>query len=192
MFKSRLFSLAALLVLAVAGRAAPPAEVSKLIEDHLKEREEARKKFEEQQRQHRVTLLDQLEKLQKKYTQAGKLEDAMAIKEEIQKLRANVIDIKAQPFPGSIPGGAENIGKSFVYEITGAIGGSVWGTDVYTTDSSLAAVVVHAGVVQNGQKGIVRVTILPGQQAYQGTTRNGVTTSAWPAYPTSYRVEAVR
>jgi hypothetical protein len=192
MFRSRLFSLVALLVLAIAGRAAPPAEVSKLIDDHMKEREEARKKFEEQQRQHRVTLLDALEKLQKKYTQAGKLEEAMAIKEEIQKLRTDVIGLKVEPFPGTIPGGPENVGKSFVYEVTGALGGSVWGTDVYTTDSSLAAVVVHAGAVQNGQKGVVRVTILPGQQAYTGSTRNGVTTSAWPAYPTSYRVEAVR
>src|SRR5262249_15208636 len=63
-----------------------------------------------------------------------------------------------------------------------AEGGSVWGTDIYTDDSPLAAVAVHAGVLQVGQKGVVKVTILPGQQSYTGSTRNGVTTGNWKAW----------
>ena len=50
----------------------------------------------------------------------------------------------------------------------------MWGTDVYTSDSTLATAAVHAGVLQPGQTGVVKVTILPGQAAYQGSTRNSV------------------
>src|SRR5262245_40645795 len=123
MLKSRLFSLAALLVLAVAGRTAPPAEAIKLLEDYQKESEEARKKFQEQERQSRVKLVEALDKILKRFIDAGMLEEAVAVKEEIAKLRADVanvrVNVKPQPFPGSVPSGAENVGKSFVYEVTG-------------------------------------------------------------------------
>ena len=96
------------------------------------------------------------------------------------------------PITGAIAGGPENVGKSFVYEVVGRAAGSVWGTDIYTTDSSLQAVVIHSGLLREGERGVVRVIIIEGQESYTGTTRNGITTGNWGPYPTSYRVELLR
>jgi hypothetical protein len=53
----------------------------------------------------------------------------------------------------------------------------------------LSAAAVHAGVLKAGEKGTVKVTILPGQTGYQGTTRNGITSSPYGQWGSSYRVE---
>lgn len=80
------------------------------------------------------------------------------------------------------------IGQTFTFKVTGQVGGSVWGTDLYTTDSSLAAVVVHTGLVKPGETGVVKVSIVPSPPAFVGSTRNGVTSSAYNQYPAAYRV----
>jgi len=65
--------------------------------------------------------------------------------------------------------------------------GSVWGTDVYTTDSSICVAAVHAGVIgTNG--GMVKVKLLSGKPSYAGTSRNGVTTNQWNAFDKSFKV----
>jgi len=66
----------------------------------------------------------------------------------------------------------------------------IWGTNVYTADSSLEAAVVHAGLLKDGETGYVKVTVLPGQRHYQGTTRNGVKSEGWFSdYHLSFRVD---
>lgn len=65
------------------------------------------------------------------------------------------------------------------------LSGSVWGTDVYTTDSSLCRAALHAGAT-GAQGGRVRAALLPGCPAYSGTLRNGVPTTAWGAYASSF------
>jgi hypothetical protein len=67
------------------------------------------------------------------------------------------------------------------------IGGALWGSDVYTTGSSLALAAVHAGALRPGQTGAVRVRVLGPQNGFAGTTRNGVTSAPWGAY-TGYRI----
>jgi len=62
--------------------------------------------------------------------------------------------------------------------------GPVWGTDVYTTDSSFCAAAVHAGAAAGG--GRVRARSAPGCATYAGTTRNGVTTHNWGSYGSSF------
>lgn len=59
-------------------------------------------------------------------------------------------------------------------------GGSVWGTDVYTRDSSLCAAAKHAGALKAGGK--ITVYAAPPCQRYQGSERNGVGSSDWAAY----------
>jgi hypothetical protein len=98
---------------------------------------------------------------------------------------------RAQDDPGYFSAPATDIGKVFYYKVTGNAGGSTWGTDVYTTDSHLATSAVHAGVLRVGQEGIVKVTVLPGQQNYPSTTRNGVTSSYWGRWGVSFKVERV-
>jgi hypothetical protein len=69
-----------------------------------------------------------------------------------------------------------------------AAGGTVWGTDVYSTDSGICAAAVHAGVI-TPQGGLVAVVPLPGQAAYRGSARNGITTIDWGDWPASFRIE---
>ncbi len=87
--------------------------------------------------------------------------------------------------------GAADVGKVFYFELTGSNGGSVWGSDVYTDDSSLAAAAVHAGVLKAGERDIVKVTVLPGRSEYAGVARNGVTSLSWLSYPGSFRIESL-
>ena len=94
----------------------------------------------------------------------------------------------AEAPPDSLTRLQANIGKSYLFRVTGSVSGSVWGTDVYTTDSSLAAVAVHAGVLKPGQSGVVRVTILAPPAVFVGSTRNGVTSAAYPGFPGAYKV----
>lgn len=65
--------------------------------------------------------------------------------------------------------------------------GTVWGTDVYTDDSSICLAAVHAGLLTDAG-GQVRIEILAGQSAYEGTERNGVATSGWGSWGGSFRV----
>lgn len=80
-------------------------------------------------------------------------------------------------------------GDVFEFEVTGDAWGSLWGTDIYTDDSSLAAAAVHAGVLEDGETGIVTVTILPGEEAYAGSERNGIESWDYPEWSGSYSVE---
>jgi serine/threonine protein kinase len=96
------------------------------------------------------------------------------------------------PDPGDLSGFRGEAGKTFLFEVTGSTIGSVWGSGVYTDDSALAAAAVHAGALKAGQKGLVRVTILPGRAGYAGSTSNGVTSDSWGEWSGSYRVEAAR
>ena len=93
-----------------------------------------------------------------------------------------------EPWNGDLGKYAGNIGKSYRFRITGNVSGSLWGSDVYTTDSTLEMAAVHAGVLKNGQTGVVKVTIVDPPPTFAGTTRNGVTSSPYMAYPSAFKV----
>jgi hypothetical protein len=62
--------------------------------------------------------------------------------------------------------------------------GTVWGSGPYTADSALCRAAVHAGVIGTGG-GTVKVRVVEGRPSFPASTRNGVATSSWPAYPTA-------
>lgn len=94
------------------------------------------------------------------------------------------------PDPGSLTAyqQPQHIGKTFVFKVTGAAQGSLWGTELYTLDSSLAAAAVHMGVLKVGQTGNVKVTIFGPSVNFIGSTRNGLTSSPYANYPGAYRI----
>ncbi len=98
------------------------------------------------------------------------------------------IDSNAIPGPANMTQYQNDIGKTFVFKVTGVASGSLWGTDTYTTDSTLGMAAVHCGLLQPGQTGVIKVTMLPGQAVYQGSTRHGVTSAGYGQYPASFRV----
>ncbi|WP_020474786.1 LCCL domain-containing protein [Zavarzinella formosa] len=96
----------------------------------------------------------------------------------------------AQPDPGSMTGLQREIGKTYLFKVTGSGGGPLWGTDTYTLDSSLAVAAVHMGVLKVGQTGYVRVTILGPMANFTGSTRNGLTSSNYQNYPGAFKIHA--
>ncbi|KAK1164021.1 hypothetical protein AOXY_G16003 [Acipenser oxyrinchus oxyrinchus] len=62
---------------------------------------------------------------------------------------------------------------------------SVWGSDIYTEDSSICAAAIHGGTIPHSG-GSVTLEKKAGQGSYTGTTRNGVTSRRYNWYPTSY------
>ncbi|MFO0807432.1 MAG: LCCL domain-containing protein [Gemmataceae bacterium] len=88
--------------------------------------------------------------------------------------------------PETAMGWRGRFGEQFDVEITGRTTGSVWGTDVYTDDSSLAAAAVHAGVVRDGERATVTVTIVKSPEQHIGSKRNGVESADYVSYPSSF------
>ena len=66
-------------------------------------------------------------------------------------------------------------------------GGSLWGTDVYTDDSSMCEAGVHAGRI-NSAGGPVIIEIRRGFPSYAGSTRNGTTSSDYGSWEGSFVV----
>jgi hypothetical protein len=79
-----------------------------------------------------------------------------------------------------------DVGKIYKMTITGASGGG-WGTDIYTSDSYIPAMAVHAGVITIGQTKEVYIKIVEGLNNYTASTRNGITTSEWGGWGLSYQ-----
>jgi hypothetical protein len=96
-------------------------------------------------------------------------------------------DSEALPSPGHLGQYHQQIGMTFRFRVTGAIGNRVWGTDLYTLDSMLESAAVHAGVLKPGQTGIVKVKIVPSPPMFQASTRHGVTSEGYAAYNAAYR-----
>jgi formylglycine-generating enzyme required for sulfatase activity/serine/threonine protein kinase len=96
----------------------------------------------------------------------------------------------AAPDPGTLSQHRASVGQTLSFKVVGsATSGPVWGSNPYTADSRLSRAAVHAGVLRPGESGVIRVTVLPGQQAYEGSTQNGVTSSRYGPWSLSYRIE---
>ena len=72
--------------------------------------------------------------------------------------------------------------------VTASNSGSLWGTEIYTSDSTVAKAVIHMGLAQAGETVLVKIQMLPGQSSYVGTTQNGITSSSYGSYSASYKV----
>ena len=55
---------------------------------------------------------------------------------------------------------------------------AVWGTGIYTDDSSVCTAAAHAGTIPMSGGSVIAI-ILPGQASYQGSTKNGITSFAY-------------
>jgi hypothetical protein len=66
---------------------------------------------------------------------------------------------------------------------------TIWGSDVYTGDSSICTAGVHGGIITLERGGAVTVELRPGQSSYQGTTRNGVKSTDYATYGSSFVVK---
>ena len=98
---------------------------------------------------------------------------------------------EARPFQGDWSTKADGFrgrnGERFTFTFPyGGNLGSVWGTGLYTDDSSIATAAVHAGLISPEDGGTVTIEIRPGARSYQGTQRHGVNTAAYGAWQGSF------
>jgi hypothetical protein len=66
--------------------------------------------------------------------------------------------------------------------------GALWGTDVYTDDSSVCTAAVHARLISLAKGGTVTIQMVDGQPSYRGSTRNGLKSNSYPAWGGSFIV----
>ena len=74
-----------------------------------------------------------------------------------------------RPDPGNLTSFRDQAGRTYTFDVTGSDQGPVWGSGIYTDDSSLATAAVHAGLLRVGQRGQVTVMLLPGRDSYAGS-----------------------
>ncbi len=87
---------------------------------------------------------------------------------------------------GNCPSNASGVTGSRSCDcISGRIGGSVWGTDIYTADSSVCKAAAHAGVIPSTGGKVTFVTT-NGCPSYTGSSRNGVETRGWGSFQKSF------
>jgi hypothetical protein len=130
---------------------------------------------------------DPLRQMVDQLCREGRLDEAVEARELLHRLTGVVTDVR--PDPGYLRAEDAHVGDVWYFEVVGAQSGSIYGTDIYTSDSSLATAAVHSGALALGEKGIVKVSILPGQPSYTAATRHDVTSSSYGQWNVSFKVE---
>lgn len=69
----------------------------------------------------------------------------------------------------------------------GGVASAVWGTGVYTDDSSICTAAVHAGLITLLRGGVVTLKIIAGQASYAGSTQHGVASGSWGRFSGSFQ-----
>ena len=103
--------------------------------------------------------------------------------------RFGAVSIATRSRTSSLSSYRDLVGQSVTLPVVGTATGTVWGSDVYTDDSSLGAAAVHAGVLAVGDFAFLKVTLMPGQSGYAGSPRYGVTSQNYGSFDGSFRVE---
>ncbi len=68
---------------------------------------------------------------------------------------------------------------------------TLWGTDIYTDDSAICSAAAHAGLTTLKSGGTVRIDSAPGENAYDGTVRNGIESIDYGPWGGSFTLTAV-
>ncbi|MBK6593782.1 MAG: putative Ig domain-containing protein [Burkholderiales bacterium] len=91
--------------------------------------------------------------------------------------------------PGTLSNFESSSGGVFRFKVTGnSRAGGARGTNVYTSDSNLSFAAVHAGVLVDGQVGVVRVVIVPPQSVFLGSALNSVDSTGYNQLSGAYAV----
>lgn len=85
-------------------------------------------------------------------------------------------------------------GQQFTYVCpgNGTISSRLWGSDIYTDDSSVCTAAVHAGLITREAGGTVTIEIRPGEQSYRSESRvsisgsETITSTAYGPYAGSF------
>ena len=76
--------------------------------------------------------------------------DRRGLLSEADLAALNEQGLLAQDAPRTMLEHCGRVGRGWCFRVVGELEGPVWGTDVYTGDSSVASAAVHAGLVEPG------------------------------------------
>jgi hypothetical protein len=93
--------------------------------------------------------------------------------------------------PTNMHGLCEMVGATYYFCVTGITEGQLWGTDIYSGDSTIGAAAVHAGLLKPGETDVLRVTVVTPPEKFPGTVRNGVTSTEYGRYQYAWRLSAI-
>jgi LCCL domain len=97
----------------------------------------------------------------------------------------------ASDAPTNMHGLCEEVGASYYFRVTGVTEGILWGTDIYSGDSTIGAAAVHAGLLNPAETAVLRVTVVTPPEKFPGTIRNGVTSTEYGRYQYAWRLSAI-
>jgi len=93
--------------------------------------------------------------------------------------------------PGTLVDYSDKVDESYIFRVTAKAGGDVWGAGPYSTDSDLAAVAVHAGILDEGASGKVKITIIKAPESFKSTKSHGVETYERTESSPAFTIKAV-
>lgn len=164
-----------------------PDDALKVLTQFRNQEAERRAALERELQPARQRAIEELEALQDRLTRAGKLDEAIAVRAQVRRLRAEHPGVTQDS--GNLYAYRGRTGLVLLINVTGAIDGPVYGTGIYTDDSDLSTAAVHAGVLKVGETNLLKVTTLPGQNSYTASSSNGVTSYDYSTWGGSYRIE---
>src|SRR5207247_9337735 len=151
----------------------------------------------------RTSIIDELRFLQLTYRDTGRAEDAAAIAAHVRMLQQPIMLASGSASADLVNEGLPNadepvlmssfrsrVGETLSFAIRGRDDQQIWGTTTYADTSALETAAVHAGLLRPGQRAIVKVRPLPGQDRYDATNQNGVQSHAYGRRLGSYRFVA--
>jgi hypothetical protein len=97
----------------------------------------------------------------------------------------------ASDAPSGMHGLCDTVGTTYYFRITGVSEGQLWGTDIYTRDSTLGAAAVHMGLIKPGETKVLRVTVVTPPASFPGSTRFGVTSTDYGEFPHAWKLSAI-
>lgn len=163
-----------------------PAEARDVVEAYQAEKRAIERRIRKQLRPHQLEAVQRLRALQDDYTRRADLDGALAVRVAIYEL------LQIRDDPGVLHLDAADIGRRLTFLVTGKRASNIWGSDVYTGDSHLGGVCVHAGLLEPGERGVVTVDVLAGRQRYASTTRHGITSQSYGPWSVSFEVRRDR
>lgn len=82
---------------------------------------------------------------------------------------------------------ADRIGERLTYQCPpDGVNWFIYGTDVYTSDSSVCTAAAHMGLITLAEGGVVTIEMRPGQDSYVGSQRNGIGSAQYGQWEASY------
>ena len=83
-----------------------------------------------------------------------------------------------------------DVGRKYKFECpANGVPEAIWGSDIYSADSSICTAAVHAGIITLESGGNVTVEFRPGRATYGSTERNGITSNTYGEFPHSFVVK---